>query len=134
MAELSRQQLLDRRRNKRYSLETCIWLEEQFDAPLIKLNTVNLSASGLLFKSHSEYPVGKNMKVLIELPYFLDLVEAKTTVRHVTPLDEGMFMVGLNVEIMEGMSEGLLKRFLSALSAHQSSDEDSNSSGGDKTD
>jgi len=134
MTQLSRQQLLDRRRNKRYSLETRIWLEEYFDAPLIKLNTVNLSASGLLFRTPSEYPVGKNMKVLIELPYFLDLVEAKTTVRHVTPLDDNNYMVGLNLEMLEGMSEGLLKRFLAALSSDQSSTEDNDSSGGDKTD
>lgn len=126
--EINRLKLLERRRNRRYPYETRIWLEESFGASLIKLNTLNLSATGLLFVSRSDYPVGKRMKILLELPYFLDLIEAETSVRHVTPMDDGSFSVGINLEEVKGITERGLKMFLKTLMDHESTGEDISSS------
>jgi c-di-GMP-binding flagellar brake protein YcgR len=124
---LDRARLMERRRFTRYSYDTRLWLEESFGAPLIKLNTINISAGGLLLASPNDYPVGKRMKILLELPYFLDLIEAETSVRHVTPRKAGDYIVGLNLEDVKGLTERGLKIFLTTLMKEKSDKEDSQS-------
>lgn len=124
----TRQRLMERRRFKRYSYDTRIWLEENDGDELIKLATLNISAGGVLFLSQTNYPVGKRMRILIELPFFLDLVEAETSVRHVNHEPAGDYMVGLNLEYISGITERGLHKFLNALMDRESTGDDISSS------
>jgi c-di-GMP-binding flagellar brake protein YcgR len=103
----------DRRKHKRYYLKALLQIEEAGEYSNVTLESINISAGGLLIRSGAEVGVGEVFSLLFSLPGHDQPIRAECEViHHLEAIPGKQYFVGAKFLKLEGIDSGELERIL----------------------
>lgn len=104
-----------RRKQQRYHCDMLVWLRLQgAEDDFLPAEVVNVSSGGILCTVHQPYPLNQMLELRISLLQYEDMVPVKAMIRHLRPMDDDTFAMGLQFIEVEGAT---VRGFMASLEA-----------------
>lgn len=103
----------ERRKYKRYYLKALLRVTEGGEYSNVDLESINISAGGIFFRSSTEILVGDRISLLFDLPDWHEPIEAGCEAVHSLETMPGkQYFVGVKFLKLEGITETELDTYL----------------------
>lgn len=103
----------ERRTHKRYYFKALVRIAESGEYSNVELESINISAGGIFFRSTRNIDSGKELTLLFSLPGRPDPVEAQCTVMHQLETIPGkQYFIGVKFAKLTGITKEELTTYL----------------------